>query len=146
LVTATILACTFHENVSRLIAPWFRQARLETVAYASFLALFALSFLVIVHLGVRLLVKRVMWERRTWPVQGLGLLFGAVRGVWAAGLILWLAVASGQPYLTRSIRERSLFGPSLMQVSGEAMRRVVGWTSGPVAGNQRLIPSLGMRQ
>lgn len=146
LVASTVLACTWYEDVSLRVAPWVRRIRPETVAYAGFLILFALALLVIVHVGIRLLVKRVMWERLTWPVQGLGLLFGGVRGLWWSGLLLWLVVATGEPYLTRSIQERSLFSPRLMQVSQEALRGAVQWTSGPIAGDRRLMPSLVMRR
>lgn len=144
-IAATALACTFHEDVSLRIAPWVRTFRPETVDYVCFLVILALALFIIVHLGIRLLVKRVMWERLIWPVQGIGLLLGGIRGLWWAGLILWLAVASGEPYMTQSIRERSLFSPRLLQVSDEAIRQVVRRTSGPITGERRLIPSLVRR-
>lgn len=144
-VAATVLACAFHGPVSRTLALWVVVVSPATLDLVSFLGLLALGLFVFVQLGVRALAKRVTWERLTWSVQGLGLLLGGVRGLWWAGLWLLVLLASGIPYLGRSIQERSIFSPHLLAFSRQTLTQAVGWSSGSIVEGP-LIPTLTPRR
>ncbi|OGX12207.1 MAG: hypothetical protein A3I71_05715 [Omnitrophica WOR_2 bacterium RIFCSPLOWO2_02_FULL_63_16] len=85
------------------------------------------AFLLVV-LATCLLIRRcASWLERPrvpWFLRGLGLILGSVRGLWWAAVLLIFMLATGQPYLTRSIAERSLVGPQLVQVSRWGIRLV----------------------
>lgn len=78
-------------------------------------------------------------SRVPWFLQGLGLILGSVRGLWWAGVLLVFLLSTGQPYLTRSIAERSLVGGQLVQASRRGIRLVSDRLPGRSSRPQRSI-------
>ena len=145
IVGVTILACTFHSSVTRVLAPWVVVVDRDTLDFISFLALLALGWVIVVQCGVRALAKSLAGNQSGLSVPGLGLLVGGARGLWWAGLALLVLLSTGVPYLARSIQERSLLSPRLVTVSRTTLARLVEWTAGARAEGP-LIPPLPPRQ
>lgn len=145
IVGATLLACIFHGSVSRALASWVTVVGPNRLDFISFLVLFALGLTIFVQFGVRMLAKNVTGNRLAWSVQGLGLFLGGVRGLWWAGLALLVLLATGLPYLARSIQERSMLSPCLLAVSRTTLTQLVDWTVGSRIEGP-LIPTLSPRR
>lgn len=130
-VTSTTIAVNFHGLLFKQLTPWWRfdPAALD---FTCFLLLLCVSLFVI-HLILRKLSAILKWERIHWLIQGMGMLCGGVRGLWWAGLVVLLMLALGVPYLTASVRERSLFAPQLGKTSFEAIRSVADRFPGHVS-------------
>jgi len=138
LISATALACNYHEWLAQTLAPWWR---------FEFALLDILSFLVLLIGGVFLLVGGVarILSRLIVRAQGggiarvLGMVAGALRGLWSAGVVLLILLASGRPYLARSIEERSILGPRLVRLSQHSVEWVANRYPGR-ANRTLLIP------
>ncbi len=141
-VTSTAIAVNFHGPIFQQLTPWwhFDPAALD---FTCFLLLLFVS-LFIIHLILRKLSAILKWERIHWLIQGMGMVCGGVRGLWWAGLVVLLMLALGLPYLTASVRERSLFAPQLEKMSFEAIRSVADRFPGH-ASRTVAIPTLTLR-
>ena len=139
-VGATVLACKFHGLLTGNIAPWIPIVDPTVLDFLSFLALLFGAFLLIRVVVVRLATS-LTWSRFHWTAQGLGLLLGAIRGLWWSGLVLLMLLATGLPYVTQSIEQRSVISPKLLTVAQQGFAQVVEWTPGS-RGHEVLIPSL----
>ena len=104
-----------------------------------------LSGMVGVHLFLRKVVERFLkWERLHWTVQGTGLTLGGIRGLWWAGLVMLVLLATGLPYLSDSVQERSTLGPRLVEVSTTVLTEVADRYPGHV-GRTLLIPQMKLK-
>ena len=144
IVGATVLACKFHGLLTRGLAPWVPLIEPTVLDFVSFLALLTLSAFLLLRVVVVRLVTHVTWDRLHWTVRGLGVLVGGIRGLWWSGLGLWMLLATGMPYVTHSVTQRSLFSPKLLTVAQQSLTWVVDRTPGP-GRHEVLIPSLTPR-
>ena len=89
---------------------------------------FWVLFLVLVF-AIRRLVKRLVsflkWDSLTWFTQWTGLILGAVRGLWWAGVCLVILASSGWSYPQDSVEQRSLCGPTVIAVWRQGIARIV---------------------
>ena len=138
-VSATVLACNFHGVVSGFVATWW-QWNPSVLNCLSFLLLLGVG-LFVGRLLLLALTNFLKWERLHWIVQGLGLMLGGLRGLWWAGLLLLLLLATGVPYLKDSIEERAVFGPRLASVAKDSLEFVADWYPGH-AKRAVLVPAL----
>ena len=142
IVTATALACNYHEPLARMVSPWWRGDP-AGLAFLLFLTLL-LATLVLSHVAFRKLTDLIKWERVHWTTQWLGLAFGAIRGLWWSGLLLKICLAVGVPYLEQSVQERSRLVPYVMPISTQGIEWVVDAFPGrPV--RKELIPSMKLK-
>jgi len=98
-----------------------------------------------VHFVVRRVTEVVKWERLHWMVQGMGLVFGGIRGLWWAGFLLVVLASSGFAFLRQSVEERSLFGPRLRDLSRETLVRVADVYPGATLRSGHLVPPMKAR-
>ena len=110
------------------------------MSFVSFLVLF-FGGLFVTRMLMRGLSTVIKWDKLHWSLQGMGLLIGAVRGVWVAGVLLLILLSLGVDYLDTSIERRSLSAPRL----ASGTERVLGWTADHLPGHQarrELLPSV----
>lgn len=123
LVAATVIAINYHG----LVASWLKPGLWFEPRTGTFLV-FCLTFFVVIFV-VRTIVRRVSvlleWDGLHLAVHGLGLVVGAIRGLWWAGLIVVMMTSSGFVYLRNSVRQDSMFGAGLEQLSRRTMTMVV---------------------
>jgi len=122
LVLVTVFASNLYALVANWITPWWG----GDPAWLSFIC-FCLLFMtgtLLARRTVRKLTALIKWERLHWTVQSIGILLGAVRGVWWAGVALLFFLAVGVPYRTASGQERSVLGSRLTPVAREQITRV----------------------
>ena len=139
-VSATALAINYAQVVTQTVSPWIWFD--QTVArFVMFIGLF-LILVVVVHLVIRRLTEIIKWERLHWAIQGLGLMLGALRGLWWSGVILVMLTSSGVTYLQESVEQRSVLGPHLAQVARESLERVADRFPGAALRGPVLVPPL----
>ena len=139
-VCATIFTINYVNLVTRWVSPWvwFNQ----TVAgFIIFIALF-LILIFVVHVVIRRLTEVIKWERLHWAIQGLGLMAGAIRGLWWCGVILLVLTSSGVTYLRESVEQRSVLGPQLAQLARVQLEQVADRFPGASLRGQVLIPPM----
>ena len=139
-VCATIFTINGANQVTRWVSPWvwFNQ----TVAgFIIFIALF-LILIFAVHVVIRRLTEVIKWERLHWAIQGLGLMLGALRGLWWSGVILVVLTASGITYLQESVEQRSVLGPHLARVARDSIERIADRFPGASLRGPVLVPPL----
>lgn len=142
LVSATALACNFYGVVAQRAAPWWAGDP-ATLAFIFFVVLFLGSW-VVFRVLFRRLADLLKWERLHWTVQLLGMLVGAVRGLWWCTLLMLLMLSVGLPYLAASVQERSIIGPHVVAVG----KRSVEWVADRFPGHMSriaLMPSITIR-
>lgn len=139
-VCATIFTINYVNLVTRWVSPWvwFNQ----TVAgFIIFIALF-LILIFVVHVVIRRLTEVIKWERLHWAVQGLGLMVGALRGLWWSGVILTVLTSSGVIYFQESVEQRSVLGPRLAQMARAHLEQIADRFPGASLRGPALIPPL----
>ncbi|MBI3011835.1 MAG: CvpA family protein [Candidatus Omnitrophica bacterium] len=137
-VAVTALTINYSGVVASWLQPWLR----FDPVLVNFLV-FWLLFLGLMFIRRRLLnlVARVIqWERIHWATQGLGLVLGALQGLWWSGIILVALSSSGFIYLQQSVEERSVSGPWLLSTSREYLERLSGYFPGGENRGPTLIP------
>lgn len=123
-------------SVVQPLVPWFSHTTL----------LFAVFWLLLIGLSLawrvvmRAAASVVKWERVHWFLQSLGLILGAARGGWWAGLIVLSLTTSGFQYLQQSAQERSLLGPHLASVSREGLLAITDRFPGTGYRLKTLVP------
>lgn len=140
LVSATALACNYHEPLAKALAPWWRWS-FNLLGFLAFLGLLIVGSWVLTRLVARALRRVITWNALHWTFQALGIVCGGLRGMWVAGVVLALLVATGVPYLGQSIQERSIFGPRLLGLSQWSLEWVANRFPGR-ANRTILIPPL----
>lgn len=140
LVTVTALTINFAGVATAWVhamMPWHPAELPAIIFWVLFLTL----------LGVKqLLIKSVTgvmkWERLHWAIQGLGVVLGALRGVWWSGLLLLALAGSGFDYLKTSVEERSLLGGRLLPLTQPAIVAAADALPGADQRSTPLIPAL----
>ena len=140
IVSATVLACNDRAVVAQWLAPWW-QFDPQWVESLCFFALL-LAGVLLVHWIMRKLATILQWERLHWLIQGAGLLIGAVRGLWWAGLFVLLLQSWGLPYFEDSVQKRWIFGPQVSQLAQERIAWVADWFPGRQMRGAHLVPQV----
>jgi uncharacterized membrane protein required for colicin V production len=137
-ISVTALTINYTHVVTRMASPWIWFD--QTVAgFVIFIGLF-LMLIVGVHVVIRRLSEVIKWERLHWAIQGLGLMLGALRGLWWSGVMLIILTSSGFTYLQESVQKRSVLGPRLVQVARESVPRIVDRFPGASLRGPVLVP------
>ena len=129
LVSATACSCFFYAPVADMLQPWLPMPA-TLLRFLTFLALLILSTVILMRFAARKLTELIKWDRMHWLAQLVGLVLGAVRGLWWCGLILLLALGARWSYLQQSILERSLSGARLVEASNQAFLNVTSLYAG----------------
>ena len=120
-LTGAICATAGTINYAGMVGQWLSQW-LPFEALLTMVVSFWVLFLIVVMI-TRLITKYVAsfikWERLHWVLEVVGMLVGALRGFWWAGILLVAFSSSGIPFLRRSVEERSVLSPYLLNVSYE---------------------------
>jgi len=142
LVTATAFACNWHTDLAQFVLPWWwgDPALLELMVY---FGLFV-GLLFAAHLLTRKITDFVQWGRLHWLLESLGILLGAVRGLWWGGIVLLTLLSLGIPYLSGSVLERSVLGPHLLELGRPVITSVVDRYPGHLR-RTTLMPAVTLR-
>ena len=144
-VSATALACNFYDVIAKFLSPWwwFSPAALN---FTSFVLLLLVGAVFLASLIVRLFARFLQESQLRRTLPGVGLVLGGVRGVWWSGVLVSIVLAMEHPYLTASIRERSILSPQLVKVTQQSLR----WITDRYPGHDRhhavLIPHLSSHE
>ena len=139
-ISVTILTINYASLVTRWLSPWVWFD--ATVArFIIFIGLF-LILIFGIHLVIRRLTEVIKWERLHWAIQGLGLMLGALRGLWWSGVILMVLTSSGVTYLRESVEQRSVLGPQLAQMAQKSLERIADQFPGASHRGPVLIPPM----
>lgn len=139
-VCATIFTVNFSHLVTQRVSPWIWFG--QTIAgFVIFMALF-LILIFVVHVVMRRLTEVIKWERLHWAIQGLGLMVGALRGLWWSGVILAVLTSSGVTYLQESVEMRSVLGPRLAQLARVQLEQIADRFPGASLRGPVLIPPM----
>jgi len=139
-ISVTALTMNYAHLVTQTVSPWI-WFDLTVAGFVIFLGLF-LILIVGVHVVIRRLTEVIKWERLHWAIQGLGLMLGALRGLWWSGVLLIVLTGSGVPYLQESVGQRSVLGPHLVQVARENVQRIADRFPGASLRGPVLVPPL----
>lgn len=137
-LTVTSLCINWWQPASTWLAPylWVDQ---KLATFITFIGL-ALVGLFLVHIGIRKLAEVMKWERLHWGVQGLGMLVGALRGLWWVGFLCVMLAGSGFDYLRRSVEAESILGPRVLELAAEHLDRVADLYPGAGYQGASLVP------
>ncbi|MBI1991840.1 MAG: CvpA family protein [Candidatus Omnitrophica bacterium] len=139
-VVVTALTINYSGVVASWLQPWLR---FDPVLVN--VLVFWLLFLGLMFIRRRLLslaAQAITWERIHWTTQGLGLVLGALQGLWWSGIILVALSSSGFIYLQQSVEERSVSGPWLLTISREYLEGLSDRFPGGAYRGPTLIPPL----
>ena len=138
-VAVSVFTCHFYVTLVEWLSPWWRfdPYWLEIAGVG---ALFVIA-MVLVHLGIRRFSALIPHGQTRWLGHGMGMGVGGLRGAWWAGLTMLFMLSLQQPYLMRSVAERSLLGPRLVAVSRTTLRWLVDRVPGrpPETRQSRLL-------
>ncbi|MBI3323979.1 MAG: CvpA family protein [Candidatus Omnitrophica bacterium] len=126
-VGVSALACNFHGIVAQQLAAWI-PLRPAVLNVAVFVGLLVLSGILLRALIRRLALYIRVEQLPAW-IQRLGLVLGAIRGLWWASVLLWLLIGIG-PYFAQSVEQRSLVGDRLLKFGRPAIERAASWFPG----------------
>ena len=125
-LTGAVIITVFTVNFADLVTGWLQPQWWPLPTIAPLVGFWGLFLLLL--LGVHLLIKRVAqvikWERLHWLIQGVGLIFGGLRGLWWSGFLLIVLASSGVIWVRQAVEERSLIGPSLLPASRTVLEQV----------------------
>ena len=144
-VSVTALTVNYASVVINVVRPWVLWADPTIATWVLFWAIF-FGLLFAVHQLIKLVATMLKWERLHWFIQGIGIVLGALRGLWWAGLLLLAFVSSGVMYLQASVEERSILGPRLVSLSRESLERVTNQFPGVEHRGETLVPPLKKSQ
>lgn len=139
-ISATVFTMNYARVVTQAVSPWIWFD--ATVAgFLIFVGLF-LILIAAVHAIMKRLTEIMNWERLHWAIQGIGLMLGALRGLWWSGVIVVVLTASGVVYLQESVEKRSVLGPHLVSVARESIGRIADRFPGASLRGPVLVPPL----
>ncbi len=138
-VSATALTLNYAGVVTEWLRPWFW----FDANVATFLVFGGLFLILIfaMHVIIRRVTDVLRWERLHWAVQGLGLILGALRGLWWSGVILIILTSSGFAYFQDSV-EKSVLGPRLVTMSRDGIERLADRFPGAQRRGATLVPPI----
>lgn len=139
LISITVLTINFGEAISRGIR---EQAAVDPVlvTYIIFWAFF-LSLIVMARAVFRRLTAIIgKWEPIHWMIRWIGMLIGAGRGLWWAGVVLVALTSSGFVYLRDSVETRSLLGSRMVGVARQTLEHVADYFPGATQRSEHLMP------
>ena len=139
-VATTALVVTYANSAANWIMPW-----LKTDPTLSAFALFWCCFLVgllVMHQILKVIARILAWERFNPITQILGMLVGALRGGWWAGLLLFALSTSGVEYLQKSVDERSVTAGYVLPPVRSALERLVDLMPAEQHQSSALLPPL----
>ena len=113
LVSASVLACNLQPMVSQRVLPWWRFDP-AIAQFSVFLLLFIVGLVLLVRIVARTLARLISWNQTSAAVRLLSAIVGAGRGLWLAGMLALIGLASQSAYVTQSIEGRALSGPRLV--------------------------------
>lgn len=93
-----------------------------------------------VHFVNRRLTQIFKWERLHWTIQGIGLVFGGLRGLWWASFFLIAMASTGIPYLQNSAQTNSVLGPHILPPAQKIFEQTVQRFPGSERRGQTLVP------
>lgn len=138
-ISATVLTLNYASVVTGWLRPWFWfDANVAT--FLVFGGLF-LILIFVVHVIIRRVTDVLRWERLHWAIQGLGLILGALRGLWWSGVILILLTSSGLAYFKDAV-EKSVLGPRLVTISRDGIERLADRFPGAEHRGTTLVPPI----
>ena len=91
---------------------------------------------------VRQIAGAAKVERIYSITQLLGLVFGALRGVWWSFVFLIALISSGLPYMIESAEQRSLAAPRMIPTARQVVESVAGQYPGAGNRHNSLIPGI----
>ncbi len=139
-VGVTCLSVNYWYTVKGWLEPWLWVR--PHLAGAMVFALVFLAALLLLRLALERISTILKWERLHWGIQGLGLLLGALRGLWWAGLVLVLLTSSGVAYLQASVMEKSVLGPRLAEQAEDHLARIAARFPGAAQRGPDLLPAV----
>lgn len=140
MVTATVLTCHVHARAAQLVSPWWPFNH-SLLGFTCFILVLWVSAVIGAGLTVRLFTKLLQEHPIRRALPAVGLMLGGARGLWWAGMLLLIVLATERPYLTTSITQRSLVSPRLVKATQHNLR----WLANRVPGHDDhavLIPRL----
>ncbi len=137
-VVVTLVVVNYASVVGGWLRPWWRIDAVLTV-FLVFWGCFVVSLFIMNRL-LGYATQLTTWERSHWLTQGIGLLLGALRGLWWSGLILLALSSSGFMYLQESVEERSLLGPRLLAITHDTLEQLSDSFPGAQHRGPTLIP------
>ena len=138
-VALTVFSVAYWERLAGWLQPWVAFP-FHMVGALSFVVLF-LTLWVMIRVVIRTFTQVMKWERLHWLLQTIGLLLGALRGLWWSGFLLLVLSSTGFLYLRQSVEERSLAGPKLLEISRQTMMQLLEQIPGASRGSE-LVPSV----
>ena len=138
LMCITALTMNYAGALALWLQPWLPLDPTVT-AFVVFWALFVM-LLIAKKMALKSLVGLVKWEQFHWAIQTVGMVLGALRGLWWAAVLLVALSGSGLLYLQRSVEEQSILGPRLLERSRQALAVVANQFPGAEARGEALIP------
>lgn len=112
-VATTALACNGYGYLKAFGEPWWPFGRLWLDAVS--MALLLGAGLAISYLAMRRVASLITQGRLHWLLQGIGMVLGAVRGLWICGLLVLALLSVGNAYLAHSVEQRSILSPRLAE-------------------------------
>ncbi len=139
-VSITALTVNYWRLLAVYLQPWVPLLSEPMGSFLFFWSVFALLW-VAARVIIRRLTDVVKWERLHWSIQGIGLILGALRGLWWSGLILITLSSMGFEYLRQSVEERSVSGLRMLARSRQHMEWVTNQFPGAEhRGSNALVP------
>jgi len=130
-------------NAWSIVLDWLRNWLIRVPPDVLAPAVFWGVFLILL-MGLRIVLRRVAglvkWERLHWTIQGIGMVLGGLRGLWWSGFLVLALTTSGFTYATASVRERSVLGRRLVQISRTGVDHVAQWFPWALERKPLLIP------
>ena len=99
-----------------------------------------LALVFVMHVILRRVTELVRWERLHWLIQGIGLFFGGLRGLWWAGFLLIVFTSSGLSFLRESVETQSVLGPRLLELSRTSVEQLLDRFPGAEYRGTPLVP------
>lgn len=139
-VTVTSFAMNWWRPTAQRLAPYlWTDAQMATFLVFLGMVLFGL---LVVHFIVQKLSDVFKWERLHWGIQGLAMVFGALRGLWWAGLMVVILTASGFDYLKKSVMDESILGPHLQALAEQHIAQMADLFPGAGHRGTALVPPM----
>jgi len=135
---AGVAGATYYEVVGDF---WLQYVSVgPTFAEIASLFLIIIAVLVVTHGLLYLLLHSKRLAEASSSMHIGGVVVGVLRGAVIGGLCLLTLSGVPSEYLRRSIHERSLLGPLVMQGTTQVYETLMQWSPGPGSSTGRLFP------